>query len=185
MDFKQVIEKILYCTLKGKKYDRILASRNFKFSWFEKHFKTFKHTEDTLAFPNHYLYSVKRKNQVIDVFDLPLSSICREITIGISKEGLYLIPKCSCGRDFILLTFIKRIEENYPIWFCSYCSELRKYKPCTLHYHSSLKFSEKEVSQLKEILEKIRAEIVLETEREKEKELEDFIVLIDEDIEEE
>lgn len=176
MNYKEIMKKILYCQYRGQRLFRVISGKDFKKKWYERKFKNLD-----LAFTDKYLYSLRRKDTIIDVFDLPLSSICRKITIGITKEGLCLIPKCSCGKDFILLTFIKRIEETYPIWFCPKCSELRKYRPSTLYYDSSLKLSEKEVSQLKEILGKLRTEIVLETEREKEKDLEDFIVLIDED----
>jgi len=184
MNLKEIAQRINSVTLKGKTYERLLSSRDIKLSWFEK-LRKFKHTADTLAFPNHYLYSVKRKNQVIDVYDLPLSSICKELTLSIIKEKVTLVPKCSCGRDLIVLTFIKRIGETYPIWFCPHCSEISRYRPCKIHFDSSLKLSEKEISEVKEVLKKIRDEDFLRTEEEKEKELEDFIVLIDEDNEEE
>jgi len=157
MDFKEIAERINSVVLNGQRYDRVLASRNFKLSWFEKHFKTFKHTEDTLAFPEHYMFSVIRKNQVIDVYDVPLSSICKQITLTISKEGIAVIPKCeACEKDLVLLTFIQRQIESYPIWYCENCSKVYQYQPCKLYYDSKLQLTETEKEHLKALLEEIR-----------------------------
>jgi hypothetical protein len=86
--YKDILEKILFSQYKGKKYQRLIVSRNFKLSFFEK-LRKFQNAD--LSFSNDYLFSIKRKNVIYDIYNLPKSQITYNLTLMICEGRLRVL----------------------------------------------------------------------------------------------